>query len=49
MGLLNTSMEMKAVPTIQVTSVSLYEIEIYQQRFILLVQYIILQVDHTSI
>ena len=48
MGLLCTSEEMKVVQTIQVTRVSSYKMEIYQHKFILLVLYVILQVDHTQ-
>ena len=47
MGLLSTSEEMKVVQTIQVIGVSSYKMEIYQQKFVLLVLYIILQVGHT--
>ena len=49
MGLLNTSVKRKEVQKIQVTRVSSYEMEIYHQRFILLVHYVILPVAHTSI
>ena len=49
MGLLSTSEEMKVVQTIQITRASSYAMEVYQQKLILLVLYIILQVDHTSI
>ena len=49
MGLLNKSMKTKVVPTTQVTRVSSYEMEKYQQRFVLLVHYVILWVDHTVI
>ena len=47
MVLLSTSEEMVVVQTTQVTTVSLYAMEIYQRKFILLVLYIILQVDPT--
>ena len=47
--LLSTSKEMVVVQTTQVTTVSSYAMEIYQQKFVLLVLYIILQVDPTSI
>ena len=49
MVLLSTSEEMVVVQTTQVTTVSSYAMEIYQQKFILLVLYVILQVDPTSI
>ena len=49
MVLLSTSKEMVVVQTTQVTTVSSYAMEIYQQKFVLLVLYIILQVDPTSI
>ena len=49
MVLLTTSKEMVIVKTTQVTTVSSYAMGIYQQKFILLVLYIMLQVDPTSI
>ena len=49
MVLLSTCEEMVVVQTTQVTTVSSYAMEIYQQKFVLLVLYIILQVDPSSI
>ena len=49
MVLLSTSKEMVIVQTTQVKTVSSYAMEIYQQKFVLLVLYIILQADPTLI